>query len=206
MLVSKKTSIIIVGIFLILVGILSSIVIKPKVIQLHATTLLGDQAKPLPAFQLIDHNGNPFNKESMMGKWNLLFFGYTNCPDICPNTLQLLADTMDQIKDENVRNNLQIAFISVDPDRDELTKMKSYVTYFNDEFLSAKAEIDKINVLTEAIGILHYTVKSSDEEVYDVAHSAALTLIDPDGNFTGVLSTPHDSGKIAHDLTALIDG
>lgn len=178
---------------------------KSTPIELQAATWFGEQAKPLPKFELTDHFDRPFNNQSMLGKWHLLFFGYTNCPDICPDTLQMLANMITQIEDDKIKQQLQLTFISVDPERDDLHKMKAYVRYFNPNILSARSEIDRVNILTDAIGILHYIVKSNDGEVYDVAHSGTLVLIDPEGKYTGLFSSPHDSNKIAHDLTVLIN-
>ncbi len=179
--------------------------LKPEPVKLQAITWLGEQAKPLPEFELTDHNNEPFTNETIKGKWQLLFFGYTNCPDICPNTLSILTNMITQVKDEKILDQLQLTFISVDPDRDDLEILKSYVTYFNERFMSARADIDNVNKLTDAVGILHYIVKSTDGDVYEVAHSGSLILVNPQGQFTGVFSSPHDSIKIAHDLTALIN-
>jgi len=201
-----KPPLIIIAALAIVLGFASAILLlKPEPVQLQAVTWLGDQARPLPAFELTGHDNKPFNNQSMLGKWQLLFFGYTNCPDVCPDTLQMLSNTVALINDKNVLQQLQITFISVDPDRDDLQKMKSYVTYFNKNFFSARGDLDNINILTDALGILHYIVKSADGSVYEVAHSSALTLIDPQGRFIGVFSTPHDSQKIAHDLSAIIN-
>ena len=201
----KKLIIVAAGLAIVLGFATALWLLKPKPVQLQAITWLGDQAKPLPAFALNDHNGQPFTDQTLKGRWNLLFFGYTNCPDICPDTLQMLSNMVAQINDPEVIKQLQITFISVDPERDTPDKMKTYVTYFNKDFNSARAELDEVNKLTDALGILHYIVKSSDGSVYEVAHSGALTLIDPQGRFIGVFSTPHDSAKIAHDLSAIIN-
>lgn len=181
-------------------------VFKPEPVVLQAATWFGDQAAPLPAFELTDHFGKPFNQDTVKGKWQLMFFGYTNCPDICPDSLQMLSNMMKLITDEKVKQNLQITFVSIDPERDDLAKMKSYVTYFNPDFVSARGSIEEVNKLTDALGIMHYITKSSDGSRYEVAHSGALTLIDPQGRFIGIFNTPHDSAKIAHDLTAIING
>lgn len=203
----KKPLIVVSVLTAIALGFSSSLLwFKREPVELQAATWLGEQAKPLPEFELTDHHGSSFNKQNMAGKWHLLFFGYTNCPDICPDTLSMLAGMDSLIKDEDVKNQLQLTFISVDPDRDNLEKMKTYVTYFNKSFVSARGDINQVNTLTDALGILHYIVKSTDGEVYDVAHSGALTLIDPEGRFAGLFSSPHDSAKIAHDLTLLING
>jgi len=200
-----KKPLIIITTLAIILGFASALwLLKPQPVQLQSITWLGEQAKPLPEFSLIDHNNQPFTRETLKGKWNLLFFGYTNCPDICPDTLQMLSNMVQQIKDPEVLKQLQITFISVDPDRDTLEKMKTYVTYFNKDFNSARGELTEVDKLTDALGILHYIVKSTDGSVYEVAHSGALTLIDPQGRFIGVFSTPHDSAKIAHDLSAII--
>jgi len=201
----KKPLIIIAALAVILGFATAFWLLKPQPVQLQAVTWLGEQAKPLPEFALTDQNEQPFSNETLKGKWNLLFFGYTNCPDICPDTLQMLSNMVQKIKDPEVLKQLQITFISVDPDRDSLEKMKTYVTYFNKDFNSARGEIDEVDKLTDALGILHYIVKSTDGSVYEVAHSGALVLIDPQGRFIGVFSTPHDSTKIAHDLTAIIN-
>jgi len=201
-----KKSLIIITALTITLGFASALFLfKPEPVQLQAITWLGQQAKPLPRFELTDHNNQSFNNQTIQGKWHLLFFGYTNCPDICPDSLQMLSNMVDLIKDEEVLQQLQVTFISVDPERDDLPKMKTYVTYFNKNFMSARAGIDAVNSLTDALGILHYIVKSTDGEVYEVAHSATLTLIDPEGRFSGVFSSPHDSNKIALDLSALIN-
>ncbi len=179
--------------------------LKPQPVPLQAITWFGEQAKPLPAFELTDQNGNAFNPDTLKGRWQLLFFGYTNCPDICPDTLQMLANMVAQIKDPEVLEQLQITFITVDPQRDQLDKMKSYVTYFNADFNSARGPMDELNKLTNQLGILHHIDRSEDGSKYEVAHSGALALIDPRARYIGVFSTPLDSGKIAHDLSTIIN-
>lgn len=201
----KKTLIIFGVIVAIGLGIASSmLVFKPEPIVLQAATWFGSQAKPLPAFELTDHSGKPFNQQSIQGKWQLMFFGYTNCPDICPDSLQMLTNMIKLITDDAVTQQLQITFVSIDPERDDLDKMKSYVTYFNPSFMSARGEIEEVNKLTGALGVMHYISKSADGSKYDVAHSGILTLIDPQGRFTGVFSPPHESADIAHDLITII--
>ena len=178
--------------------------LKPQPIELEAATWFGDQARKLPAFELTDHNHKAFNNRSLQGKWTLMFFGYTHCPDICPDTLQVLADTMRQIDNEAIRQQLQIVFISVDPERDTLDAMKAYVGYFNPAFLSATADIEQVKLLTDAVGVLHYIVKSDEDDRYEVAHSAVMPLIDPKGRYTAIFSAPHNSEMIAADLKRLI--
>ena len=182
----------------------SLIFFKASPIQLRSALWLGEQAQNLPPFALTDHNGGAFNNETIKGKWHLWFFGYTHCPDICPDTLQLLTSSVAQI-DEATREQLQVTFISVDPERDTLDKMKEYVTYFNPDFMSARAERERLMPLTQALGIYHSVEKSEDGNKYDVAHSGVLIIITPDGRFSGLFSPPLDGTNIAHDISALIN-
>ena len=179
--------------------------LKPQPIVLQSATWLGEQAKPLPAFSLTDHFNQPFTHDSIRGKWHLLFFGYTHCPDICPDTLQMMANMLQQLPDPGLREKLQPVFITVDPQRDDLATMKTYVNYFHPDILSAGAEIEQVNRLTSALGIHHRINQTADEKDYLVEHSGALILLSPDARFSAVFMAPHDSGKIADDLTALIN-
>lgn len=190
-----------------LLGMATALVfLNPAPVQLQAATWFGEQARPLPEFELQDHSGQAFNPSTLQGKWQLLFFGYTHCPDICPDTLQMLTRSMQQISQPQVLENLQISLVSVDPERDSRDNLRDYVTYFDPRFKGVRGEMDEINKLTDALGILHYITKSDDGSTYEVAHSGVLTLINPEGRYTAVFNTPHDPGKIAADLTTLIQG
>ena len=77
-------------------------------IQLEAGLWLGDEARSLPNFELVDHNGGSLERDDMQGKWHLLFFGYTHCPDVCPGSLQALADMLRSIDDSDVSSAIQV--------------------------------------------------------------------------------------------------
>src|SRR5436190_9461044 len=80
-------------------------------------------------FQLVDHNGKPFSDADLKGKWHLVFFGYTHCPDTCPTALNELSLAIDQLGKE--RNAVRIVLISVDPERDTPEILKSYIASFD---------------------------------------------------------------------------
>ena len=88
----------------------SLIFFKPSPIQLRSAVWLGEQAQPLPEFELTDHFGQPFNNDSILGRWHLWFFGYTHCPDICPDTMQLLSNVVGQL-DADTREELQVSLM-----------------------------------------------------------------------------------------------
>ena len=177
-----------------------------KPIKLEVGRWFGEQARTLVDFELRDQNNQPFGEKQLKGKWSLLFFGYTHCPDICPISLQAMAEMMKAIDDKHVREDLQVAFISVDPSRDTPALLKSYVEYFNPSFIGATAVLPELKKLTASIGIAHKLEKKSDEqESYLVSHSGAIVLLNPQAEFSGLFSAPHDALAMARDMTKIIE-
>jgi|TARA_B110000261_G_scaffold36499_1_gene42387 cytochrome oxidase Cu insertion factor (SCO1/SenC/PrrC family) len=177
-----------------------------KPIKLEVGRWFGEQARTLVDFELRDQNNQPFGEKQLKGKWSLLFFGYTHCPDICPISLQAMAEMMKAIDDKHVREDLQVAFISVDPARDTPALLKSYVEYFNPSFIGATAVLPELKKLTASIGIAHkLEKKSDDQESYLVSHSGAIVLLNPQAEFSGLFSAPHDALAMARDMTKIIE-
>ncbi len=203
----KISSITIVAILAMAIGFgIAWFVRQSQSIKLEAGTWFGNQASALPDFKLIDQNGNKLARDDLRGKWQLVFFGYTHCPDICPTSLQTLADVVKAIDDKDVSKALQIVFVSVDPDRDRPEILKSYVEYFNPEFVGATGTATDLEKLTGAIGVGYFLDRSGDDQVsYEVAHSSAFVLLNPSVQFAGIFGAPHDSQAIARDLTKIIE-
>jgi len=177
-----------------------------KPIELEVGRWFGDQSKALVNFELRDQNNQPFGNAQLKGKWSLLFFGYTHCPDICPVSLQAMSEMMEAIDDKHVREDIRVTFISVDPDRDTPALLKSYVEYFNPLFVGATAALPELKKLTASIGIAHKLEKTQDDQVsYFVSHSGAIVLLNPQGEFSGLFSAPHDALAMARDMTKIIE-
>ena len=175
-------------------------------LSLEIITLLGDKTKDLPEFELTDHNLKPFGKSRLKDKWNLMFFGYTNCPDVCPNTLSTMDNILGSISDPAIRKAVKVYFVSVDPQRDSPEKLGAYMNYFNPDFIAATGDMDKIKVLTSSLGIAHKITKKKDSDsAYSVSHSGFVVLINPDAQFSGLFFSETDNIEgIASDLTKLI--
>jgi len=140
-----------------------------KPIALEAGTWFGEQARALPEFELTDHNNRKLTRARFDGKWNLIFFGFTHCPDICPVSLQAMSQMMEAIDDPDVADALQVFFVSVDPDRDRPEILKTYVTYFNPDFIGATAPLADLRPLTRSLGIAHAIrgkTDGSDHRIY----------------------------------------
>jgi len=177
-----------------------------KPIELEAGLWFGEQARALPEFELIDHHGKVMDRTTLSGKWSLMFFGYTHCPDICPASLQTMSDMVNAIEDPDVSATVRIYFVSVDPERDNSDTLASYVTYFNPGFTGATAVLEKLTPLTRSLGIAHeIRNKTADNPNYDVDHSSAIVLINPQAEFAGLFSAPHNPLAMARDLTRIVE-
>ena len=203
----KRSTIVIVAILALCIGAITAWSIQQsQPVKLSAGMWFGDQARALPEFELINQDGQRFTRDDLKGKWHLVFFGYTHCPDICPTSLQTLADMVNAIDDADVSKALQVMFVSVDPDRDTPELLKKYVEYFNPEFIGATGTEPNLQQLTRSIGISYFLERqNSDQEAYEVGHSAAFVLLNPDTQFAGLFGAPHDSNAIAQDLIKLIE-
>jgi len=148
--------------------------------------------KQMNDFSTEDHNGEVFGLDKMKGKWSFLFFGYTNCPDICPITMSVMADAYKELTTEY--ESIQTIFVTVDPERDTTNNLSSYVSYFDKNFIGLKANLENESSLIRQIGIAYYHNKQ--DENYLVDHPASIFLIDPEMRLLAKLSPPHKSKKI----------
>jgi len=167
-----------------------------KAILLPTVKSLGD-------VNFVDHNDKPFGLDRFKGKWTIVFFGFTNCPDICPTTLLTLAKVKTSLKEVGAWDSYQVIMISVDPERDSPERLKSYVPYFDSEFIGLRAPIDYTSQFAKNLGILIRKGKVLDNGGYDVDHGAALILVNPKGQYAGVLTAPHTQADISSDLISL---
>lgn len=136
--------------------------------------LVYEQARPLSDFSLQDQNAQPVTKQTLLGQWNLVFLGYTSCPDICPLTLAKLKSVYNAL---HADYPLQIWFLAVDPKRDTTAKRKAYIDYFNPDFLAVSGEHKDLFPLVRELGLI-YAISNSDEPEYAVDHSASIAMVD----------------------------
>lgn len=160
-------------------------------------------ATPLPEFSLLDQSGQPVSRDVFRGHWNLVFFGFTHCPDICPVTLQILAKARQALAREGQQPLPRIVLVSVDPERDTPALLQKYVDYFGDGNLGITGDIAELEKLTSALGI-YFKKQPGNADDYAVDHSAAVLVIDPDGEFHALFSGPHSIDNFVHDMPLLM--
>ena len=168
-------------------GISFSLALKRQP-ELTAATLLPEPL-PLPEFVLTDHQGNSFGREDFVGQTSLLFFGFTQCPDICPVTLQQLAVLRRKLEETGSKVIPEVVFVSVDPARDDVDTLAAYVGAFGAGVQGVRGELDALNTLTQPLGVFH--ARPETDNGYDVEHSSAVLIINPNAEFAGLFRAPH---------------
>lgn len=149
---------------------------------------------PAP-FQLESTDSNDsINNEALKGQWTLLFTGYTFCPDICPTTMSDLKNALPELQ-QHTDQPVKVWMISVDPKRDSMERLKQYTGYFGEAFVGIRAEHPQLFPFVRDLGLM-YSVPEEDETNYLVNHSAAIILVNPDGNRLAIFNADHKPGEI----------
>lgn len=144
-------------------------------------------------FELIDQSGAPFTLQQLEGKWSLIFFGFTSCPDICPTTLATLSKWYNTL-DSEIHENTQVVMISADPARDTPEQLQQYMAHFHDDFIGVTGELRDIRILADQLNVAFNRV-SADED-YTVDHSGHIVLINPYGHYHGIFKPPFELGRL----------
>ena len=198
------------NVFKILIGILFLILIGWGIILYQIIDIKSKSdfygsvyEREAPNFTLTGQNGSKVSLSNFKDKVVLLFFGYTNCPDICPITLSVMNNVIDKLGDK--ADNVQVLFVTVDPERDTVEKLKSYMPYYNESFIGLTGtpeEIDKVAV--------DYNIFYSKEEVdsssdYLMGHNSSVLLITPNGEiFLRYPQNSMDPVSIAGDIKRIL--
>jgi protein SCO1/2 len=170
---------------------------------IDAGIILLPQSRQLPPVTMTNQDGQPVVVNELKGKWSLLFFGYTFCPDICPATLAQLRQLQGQLPAETLAK-LRIVLVTVDPNRDTPEQLKKYLEYFDAGFIGLTGEEAIIQKLANGVSIPFIPADTSKEN-YTVDHSGNLVLIGPDGKQRGFIRAPINNTKLAAQLPGLLD-
>jgi protein SCO1/2 len=163
-----------------------------------STATVLPEPRELADVSFVDATGRPTRLSDLQGGFSLLFFGFTNCPDVCPLTLQVLAATRAEIVARAPSLAPRVVFVSVDPNRDTPERIAAYLNNFDPEFLGLTASDDELAPLLAALGVAVEKHEHGGAN-YNVVHNSAIYVLDPNTNWIAVTTAPHDPKVIASD-------
>lgn len=176
---------------------------EPAQPELSRATLI-DPGRPLPEPALTDQLGRDFGLDRLRGRWTLLFFGFTHCPDVCPVTLATLAEARRLLAALPPEAQPAVAFVSVDPRRDTAAVLARYVGHFDPEFTGVTGGGDAVEAFTRALGVAVILGEPGADGGYTVDHSAAVFLVNPQAELVAVFGAPHEAAVIADDFRRIV--
>jgi protein SCO1 len=151
--------------------------------------------RPVADFQLIDSQGRPFTRAALLGHPTLVYFGFTHCPDECPDTLAALA----RVERQAHLPGLQVLFVTVDPTRDTPAVLAAYLRHFDPTFLGLTGDSAQIHRFATSLGI-GITRVDLPGGAYDFDHTMAILLFDSGAREVGVFTPPFDARQLAQSL------
>ncbi len=132
------------------------------------------------SFELVNHKNESVTSQDFLGKYMIVYFGYTYCPDVCPMDLQIMSDALSYLEPEKLEQ-LTPVFVSVDPERDTPEVMAEYVNYFHEDLIGLTGTVEQIEQIKKAYRV--YAAKADDSADYLVDHTAYTYLMDKQGKF-----------------------
>jgi protein SCO1/2 len=154
-------------------------------------------------FDLIDHDGKPRHLSDFRGKLVALFFGYTHCPDVCPTTMAELAKSLKLLGPHD--SEVQVLFVTLDPERDTSEVLKRYVPSFNPAFLGLRGDKAATEKVARDFKIFFARQESNSKAGYTIDHSAGVYVFDRNGVLRLYLNHGQSAKDIAHDFGLLIN-
>jgi protein SCO1/2 len=161
-------------------------------------------ARILAPYRLASSEGSTITPETLRGHWTLVFLGFTRCPDVCPTTLQSLAQAGKAWIALPAATRPRVLFVSVDPDRDTPQHVGEYAHYFGKEILAATADEKALATFARSLGMVYMKVPTTGGD-YTIDHSASVSVLDPDGNMAGLIRSPLDPAAIGADMKTLAE-
>ena len=172
--------------------------VQPHFVEVSSGAYVLPKPDALAPFELVKHDGMPFDNQALKGRWTFMVFGYTHCPDFCPTTLveftqvhKLLSDTPQSVR------GLQFVLVSVDPERDTPALLAQYVPQFHPAFIGVTGDAAMIARLAGSVGAVYAPVAGSSDANDLIDHSTAVLLINPQGALQGVFAAPHAAKAMA---------
>jgi protein SCO1/2 len=181
-----------------LVVLVAAMFMIPRAPQPPSAATVLSEPRALPDVTLVDAHGSRLDLDAFRGRFSLLYFGFTQCPDVCPLTLKVLADARAKLGERAPGAVPQVVFVSVDPERDTPAAIAEYLGHFDASFVGATASDARLAPLVAALGV---TVEKHhhDGDHYNVSHNDTIYVIGPNAELVAIASGPHDPATLASD-------
>ncbi len=187
---------------LVFVLIVAAVLLLPRAWQgapqPELATELFDQARPLPSVELRDQHGQRFRTAALEGRFSLMFFGFTNCPDVCPLSLQVLADVQKVLAEASPAETPDIVFVSVDAARDTPDRIASYVDNFGADIIGVTGSDNELAPLLSALGV-HVHRQTEQGQHYNVVHNSTVYVIGPQAELVAVFGAAESARTLTQD-------
>lgn len=151
-------------------------------------------------FQLVDHRGQPRCKADFRGQWVLLYFGFTHCPDVCPDELEKLSRVVELLDRDAALPRVQPLFITVDPERDDVAAVRRYVRDFHPRLLGLTGSPEQVRAVSSAYRVYASAGPKDEDGDYIVDHTIVIYLLGPDGLFLDYYNRSKTADKIAESV------
>ena len=152
-------------------------------------------------FSLVNHLNSPVTEKDFLGRYMLVYFGYTYCPDVCPTDLQVMSSALKML-DSTASAQITPVFVSVDPERDTVDIMAAYIQYFHEDLVGLTGTVEQVKAVKSAFRV--YSAKSGDSENYLLDHTAYTYLMDKDGKLLKHFDHALAPKNMAAQISALI--
>jgi protein SCO1/2 len=186
------------GLVILAAGLFLALVLRDNPRGVGGTALASAIGGP---FRLIDQNGQTVTDADLKGKWSLVYFGYTHCPDACPTALNDISIALDDLGPK--RDAVRAVFITVDPERDTAEALKSYVTSFDAPILALTGSPEAIAQAAKGYRV-YYAKHHEAGGDYSMDHSSVIYVMDPEGRFTASFTHESTPEQIAERLKKLL--
>lgn len=153
-------------------------------------------------FSLVDQNGNSFTQENLKGHYSLVFFGFANCPDMCPTALTNITQAMELLP-EDIASRITPVFITIDPKRDTPEALKDYAANFHPRLIALTGTREQTTQAATAFKVYHQVADPAVED-YMVNHSGFIYIMDEKGNYVQHFSHTTNPEAMAEDLRSLV--
>lgn len=161
-----------------------------------------EPAQAAPEFALKGSDGATLNLARFKGKLVLLTFGFTNCPEVCPTTLATLAQARKQLGAQAA--DVQVVYVTVDPDRDDIPRIRQYLTAFDPSFVGGTDTPDKLAAMRKRYGVVAEKIPKPQPNAYGMNHSTSVFIIDRAGKLRAMMPYGHEAKDFVHDLKLLL--